>query len=183
MTTQQRNKLGLLVIAMLIGIKFIIVPWVNWIDEKSQRVQQLSKNVSRFERVESRKAELADKEQKIKDSYKQLDNMWETTTSTQASVAIRRYLEATAKKWDVDLKNSNTSKVNTAETSTMSVSLYLSAAPEAVLAFMAALEKGKPAMVISRANIHKPNMNSVKITASLDVLVLMKYQEPTDEAN
>ena len=183
MTTQQRNKLGLLVIALLVGIKLIIVPWVNWIDDKALRVQQLSKNVSRFERVEFRKTELADKEQKIKESYEQLNNMWETATSTQASVAIRRYLEATAKEWDVNLKNTNTSKINMAETSTMSVSLYLSAAPEAVLAFMAALEKGKPAMLIARANVQKPNMNSVEITATLDILVLMKYQEPTDEAN
>lgn len=183
MSLQPKEKLGITAIAVLVAVKFVVVPWFEWVDVKSQQIQQLSKNVKRFERVAEKKAVLETQESKIQESYKQLEKVWESTQSTQASVKIRRHIESTAKKNKVELKNITTGKVNTAETSTMPVSLFLKGTPESVLALINELETGAPKLMVSRANIQRPNAKSATITASLQMLVLMKLQEVENDAS
>ncbi|QYJ85000.1 type II secretion system protein M [Shewanella mesophila] len=170
--TTSRNKYSLLIILLLVIIKFVFVPWVQWINEKTDNIARLSANVERFSQTKNRSKQLEVLADNIEKSYQVLDTNWITTKDSMASVEILRTLQSQAKKMGVELKNTNVKPRTDSTIPGYPVSLYMSGTPEVLMSYLEALESGTPMLRIVQTTVRKQNMKVKILTANVELVVI-----------
>lgn len=170
--TTSRNKISLLIILLLIIIKFLFVPWLQWVNEKTDNIARLSANIERFSQTTNRSKQLEVLADKIEQSYQVLNSHWMTTKDAMASVEILRKLQSLAKTFGVELKNTNVQPQTDSEVPGYPVSLYMSGTPEVLMSYLEALESGTPMIRIVQTTVRKQNFKEKVLTANVELVVI-----------
>lgn len=180
MSVMQRNQLGIAFIMVLVLLKFVVVPWFEWVSEKTEVIAQLATSKQRFENVSERHAALVTKQQQIEQSFARLQKIWASGNAAQNSVAVLRYIEAAAKEQGVELSNRSAREAVVAETTTIPARMFVQGAPEALLKFVHKLETGSPAMIVHRLTLNKNNKLDNTLVMNLEVMVLAEPGVPDE---
>lgn len=178
-----RNKYSLLVILLLVVLKFAFVPWLQWVNEKTDNIARLSANIERFSQTTNRSKQLEELADKIEQSYQVLNSSWMTTKDAMASVEILRKLQSQAKTLGVDLKNTNVQPRTDSAVPGYPVSLFMSGTPEVLMSYLEALESGTPMMRIVQTAVRKQNFKEKVLTANVELVVIASLPQPETGVN
>lgn len=177
MNSLQKNQLGLALVAILVLLRFVIVPWLEWLDEKADVVSQLATSAQRFQNVTQRHTALVEKEQQIQQSYQQLEKLWVSGSEQQNSLTVLQYIEAAAQQHNVSLKNRSAREAVVAATTSIPVRMFAEGSPESLLNFIAQLETGHPAMIIRKLTLTKSNEVAPTLVANFEMIVIVKPKQ------
>jgi Tfp pilus assembly protein PilO len=180
MSALQKNQLSLSLLVGLVLIKFVVMPWLDWVSEKTDSIAQLTSSQQRFQNVGERHAALVNKTQQIEQSYQQLKTLWVAGNSAQKSVLVLRYIESAAKQHGVELTNRNAREAVVSDTTTIPARMFVQGSPEALTKFVHQLETGSPAMIVRKMTLNKNNQLDTTLMMNLDVLVPVE-PEPNNE--
>ena len=174
MNSLQKNQFGLALVAILIILRFVLVPWLDWLDAKAAQVSQLATSVQRFQNVTQRHSLLVEKQQQIQESYRQLDKLWASGSEQQNSLAVLQYIEGAAKQHNISLKNRSARDAVVAKTTSIPVRMFAEGTPEALVNFIVQLETGQPKILIRKLTLTKPNKLSKVLVANFEMIVVAK---------
>jgi len=182
MNVLQKNQLSLLLISILVVIKFLLVPWLDWVSEKTAAISHLATSQQRFENVGERHEALVNKKQQIEQSFQQLDKIWASGDSAQNSVAVLRYIESAAQKYNIELQNRSAQDAVIADTTTIPGKLFIEGAPDALVLFIKDLETGSPRVLVRKMSINRLNKKSKSLVMNLEVLIVAKPGQQNETA-
>tara|TARA_R110002126_G_scaffold10245_43_gene46609 strand:- start:15633 stop:16169 length:537 start_codon:yes stop_codon:yes gene_type:complete len=174
----KQHKAGLALIIVLVMIRFVIVPWLNWTDSKVEAIQALNQNKKRFQSIQLRNVQLTTQEQTIADGYQRLSALWFAGKTAQAPVQVLQHVEQLAQKHQVELSTRQTGQPAVTEgASVMPVSLFVQGRPQYIYAFLASLESQQPLAVVQNLRLTKPSAASQNMTATLDLNILLQPED------
>lgn len=177
MDSLKKNVAGLALIAILVLVKFVVVPWTDWLAEKSMTVQQLATSVERFQTVSERKAELQQQQVQVEKLHSQLQQLWADKAMTNNSVGILKHVESLAVASGVTLSSRSAAAAVTQQTTTVPVKLFVDGTPQQVFEFIYRLESGAPLMLIHRLALNKAGGVDEKLTANIELATLAEFEE------
>lgn len=177
MDSLKKNVAGLVLIAILVLVKFVIVPWTDWLAEKSMTVQQLATSVERFQTVSERKAELQQQQVQVEKLHSQLQQLWADKAMANNSVGILKHVESLAVASGVTLSSRSAAAAVTQQTTTVPVKLFVDGTPQQVFDFIYRLESGAPLMLIHRLALNKAGSVDEKLTANIELATLAEFEE------
>ncbi len=173
----ERQKIGLFVVTILIFLKFVLAPWLNWVQVKAESIQQLLFAQEKLKQVNEKNQELVKQQQQIESSFQQLEALWLDKPPHQISVETLQYLEKVAEQHRVEVRTKNAGAVRSSGNAQfLPVNLIVSGTAENVLSMVAALENGLPKTVIATGLYSRPNTVSKALIANLELQVLVKGQ-------
>lgn len=167
-----KNKpLLLALLAVLVIVKFILVPWLEWVNQKTANINQLSVNEMRLSNVQQRSVQLMAQQKAIDENYATLESVWLKVPASQRTVQVLKHLEALAKNNNVELNARNTGQVDENNTTTLPASAFVRGKPQDVYRLIAQLESGSPRILFSAIRLVKANSAASEITGTLELLV------------
>lgn len=90
-----RNKLLLSILALLLFLRFVMVPWIEWQDEQSVQLQTLTKRLVRSESLLAVRGDVVNQFETAKQKAIELkQGLGETTDPTQYRVDFQEKLQA-----------------------------------------------------------------------------------------
>lgn len=172
-----RQKAGLFIVTMLIFMKFILVPWLGWVQERSESIQQLIFSQDKLQQVNEKNQILAQQQQQIEASFQKLEAIWLDKPAHQISVESLQYLESVSQQYGVEVRTKNAGTVQKAGSAEfLPVNFIVSGTAESVLSMLAALENGVPKTVVATGLYSRPNAVSKTMIANLELQILVKGQ-------
>lgn len=177
MESLRKNAAGLALIALLLLMKFVVLPWVEWIEERSATVQQLATSVERFQTVSARKAELQQQQTQVEKLRAELEKLWADKAMSSNAVGILKHIESQAVASGITLTSRSSAAPVTLETTTVPVKLFVEGSPQQVFDFIYRLESGTPLMLIHRIALNKAGSVDEKVTANIELATLAEFEE------
>lgn len=174
---QQRTKLGLIAIGLLLAIRFVFQPWYTWANEQASQIAALKMNYQRLSGAIERGTQLFARQQSIETDYQQLDKLWYKGNRANVSVNVLQHLEQIAKRYKVELSTRNTGQLVSDGANVIPASLFVRGRPQAIYGFLAAVETSQPVAVLSSVRLTKGSAASNEITGIFDLQVLVKPEE------
>lgn len=172
-----RQKVGLFVVTMLIFMKFLLVPWLGWVQERAESIQQLLFSKDKLKQVNGKNQMLGEQQQQIEASFIKLEEIWLDKPAHQISVESLQYLENVSKQHHVEVRTKNAGNLQKAGSAEfLPVNFIVSGPAENVLSMVAALETGIPKTIIATGLYSRPNAVSKTMIANLELQVLVKGQ-------
>lgn len=178
MTRNQR--IGLIVIAVLLIARLIFLPWQQWVEQKAEVIAQLKNNEQRFANIQQRAAQLESQQQLIQQRFAELDSLWYKRGGDDAQVAIMRHIEQLAKQHTVELNTRNPGGISSEGATVMTMSIFVQGKPQHMFNFLTALESTPPYSLLSSVRIVKGSRASDTVTANFDLVVLIKPEALID---
>lgn len=167
-----KNKLLLLtLLVVLIVAKFILVPWLAWINQKTANISQLKLSEMRFSNVQQRSEQLLAQQKAIDENYTTLESIWLTVPENQRTVQVLKHLETLAKKNNVELSARNTGQADERDATTLPASVFVKGKPQDIYNLVAQLESGSPRALFSGIRLVKASSAATEVTGTLDLLV------------
>ncbi|MBU1309308.1 MAG: hypothetical protein KKE30_07230 [Gammaproteobacteria bacterium] len=167
-----KNKpLLLALLAILLVAKFVLVPWLEWVSQKTATINQLKLSEMRLSNVQQRSAQLLAQQKAIDENYASLESVWLTVPQSQRTIQILKHLETEAKQANVELNARNTGQVDERDAITIPASVFVRGTPQNIYRLIAQLESGSPRILFSGVRLVKANAAAGEITGTLDLLV------------
>lgn len=161
--------LGLLMV--LLVAKFVLVPWLGWVTQKTANINQLTLSEMRLSNVQQRSAQLLAQQKAIDENYASLDAMWLKVPESQRTIQVLKHFETLAKQNNVELNARNTGQVDERDATVLPASVFIKGKPQDVYRLIAQLESGTPRIVFSGIRLVKSSSAASDITGTLELLV------------
>ena len=174
------QRIGLIVIAILVLARLVIVPWQQWLAEQTEQIAQLKRNEQRFANVQQREAILQSQQDVIRQRFAELEALWYNKSNDGAQVAVMRHIEQLAKKHNVELTTRNPGGLSTDGATVMTMSIFVQGKPQQIFKFVTALETTPPYSLLSTVRIVKANRASDNVAANFDLVVPIKPETIKD---
>lgn len=176
MDSLKKNAVGLSAIAFLVFIKFVVMPWTDWLAEKSESLQQLATSVERFLTVSERKSELEQQKQQAELRQSELQKLWADRAMANNAVGILKHVESLATASGVTLSSRSSGAAVTQKVTTVPLKLFVEGSPQQVFDFIHRLESGAPLMLIHRLALNKAGSVDEKLTANIELATLTEFE-------
>jgi hypothetical protein len=174
MKLSEQHKLGVALIGLLIALKMLFVPWLAWVTEQTDEVNQLMFNKAKLEQVERRSQLLLTQKTNIEKNFETLNTLWLDAPVSQVTVEAFQHLDKIAGEFGVELTNRSAAELTSDGPVLLPVSLFASGTPEQIMAFIHALEHRQPLFQLSRVTVTRPNVVAKKVNANLEVHMFVK---------
>lgn len=166
------NKpLMLAVLAVLVLAKFVLVPWLDWVTQKTANINQLTLSEMRLSNVQQRATLLLAQQKAIDENYVSLEAMWLNVPDTQRTIQVLKHLETQAKTFNVELNARNTGQIDERDAIVLPASVFVKGKPQDVYRLITQLESDKPRIVFSAIRLVKASTASSEVTGTLELLV------------
>lgn len=175
MTALQRN--GLIAIAVLLLARFIIVPWLDWVQQQNDQIVQLKMNRSKLADIQQKTDSLVALQQLIDQNYQRLSEYWLDAPADQLSVLALKHIEAVAKQHNIELSTRNTGSVSEGGARLLPVKLFVKGVPQNLFNFFHALESGQPMVFVTSVRLTKPSVAVDQISGIVDLQIMLKPAE------
>lgn len=174
MKLSEQHKLGVAVIGLLLALKMLFVPWLAWVTEQTDEINQLLFNKAKLEQVERRSQQLLKQKTNIEKNFETLNTLWLDAPAAQVTVEAFQHLDKIAGEFGVELTNRSAAELTSDGAVLLPISLFASGTPEQIMVFIHALEHRQPLFQLSRATITRPNVVAKKVNANLELQMLVK---------
>lgn len=174
MKISEQQKLGVAIIGLLIALKLLFVPWLDWLNTQTDEVSQLLFSKAKLQQVERRSQQLLTQKTNIEQNFQTLNTLWLDAPAAQITVEAFQHLDKIAGEFEVELTNRNATDLTAEGPVLLPISLFASGTPEQIMAFIHALEHRQPLFQLSRATISRPNVVAKKVNAILEVQMFVK---------
>lgn len=174
MQLSEQHKLGIALIVVLVGLKMLFVPWLDWVNSQTDEINQLLFNKAKLQQVERRSQQLLTQKSRIEENFQTLNTLWLDAPVSQVTVEAFQHLDKVAAEFEVELTNRNAGEMTTDGATLLPISLFALGTPEQIMAFVHALEHRQPLFQLSRSTITRPNVVAKKVNANLELLMFVK---------
>lgn len=174
----QKHKTGLIVIAILAFMRFVVMPWIEWSNAKAANISQLNTSVARFSDIQKRQQQLSAREEQLAASINALKGLTGELDMYSSSEALR-IIEGLAQKNNIQLRSRMPGQATVQPVPHIPVAINAVGAPEAIYQFVADLEQNQPRVVIAQLVMRKAGLTAQELNANINLLVLV--QEITAE--
>ena len=172
------RKQGLIIIAVLLVLRFVVVPWHQWLSDGLQQRDEFAQRLERLERIQQRQTGAEEKLVELKRQREQMEQSLLTVSSTaDATVQILRRVEQLAGEQGVDLRNKDVGELVAGELPLIPVTIYVGGDALAMTRFVQALETGKPRVVVTDAALNNPRGIFGDINAIFQLAVPVRIAE------
>lgn len=102
----KKHKMALSLIALLVSIKFILIPILEWQDEQLVEISLLEKQTSRIDKVLDNKQQIEDYSARLKNTLASSEQLFLLASDSSAfELAQQQWLESKLKQYDLDANN------------------------------------------------------------------------------
>ena len=171
------HKLALLAIVVMVLLKFVLVPWQNWISDTAGQISYYKGLQQKLAQAQQRAEQLKQQHELISADYTSLITQL-LPQSPDNNVEVLRYVEAKAKQHQLKLTNRAVGEVQLEPLPALPVALTLQGHPEMIYAFLHDIETGSPRLLISNMSVIKPGLSIQIINLRLDARVLLAPDTP-----
>lgn len=174
------RKQGLIIIAVLLVLRFAVVPWHQWLSAGFEQRDEFSQRLERLARIQQRQAGAGEALVELKRQREQMEESLLTVRSTaDATVQILRRVEQLAGEQGVELRNKDVGDLVAGELPLMPLTIYVGGDALAMTRFVQALETGKPRIVVTDAALNNPRGRFGDINAILQLAVPVRIAGET----
>lgn len=166
------HKLALLLIAAMVLLKFVLMPWQSWLSETAEQVSYYKSLQQKLTQAQDRSAQLKQQHELINSDYQALIAQL-LPRSYDNSVEVLRYVEGKAKQYQLKLNNRAVGEEQKQPLPLLPVTLALQGHPEMIYAFLQDIETGSPRLLISNMSVFKPGLSVQVINLRLDARILL----------
>lgn len=161
MDMTQKQKWLISALLLLAAMKFAVLPWMQWQEEKAANVSLLSAQLSKGWALLEHQAALQQRLQKLQESEQQLLSqvVYRDDSSTAFQLRLQKQLDELMAKHNLSVRNSNwLSPVQRGTMQEHRLEMGLSGELKQLLAFMADVEQVTPKLTILEASSQISNM-------------------------
>lgn len=166
------NKLGLALIAFLIAVKFVVIPWTEWLSEAKDELTQKKMSSARLEQLDER-IELA--KENI-NSYEQkvalLDKTAFSGSRSQVTSEAFGYIQDLATLSGAKVRNMRIGELQEGELVFYPVEFLVEGAPYSVGLFLSKLESRERQLSVSQAIVRKDRRKD-NIVINMTIYIVM----------
>ncbi|MDP5143106.1 hypothetical protein ORJ00_10155 [Rheinheimera baltica] len=170
------HKLSLLVIAIMVLLKFVLLPWQQWLLNNAEQIAYYKGLQSKLQNTQLRADTLKQQNEVIVADYQQLMTKL-LPASSDNNIDVLRYVESKAKQYHLKINNRAVGDLQQAPLPALPITITLQGHPEMILAYLQDVETGTPKVVISNMSIIKPGLSVQFVNMRLDAIVLLAPAE------
>jgi len=149
------NKLALLFIAVLVGLKFIIVPWFDWVSETTADIEQKERSYAKLSRLSDQQEKAQAEIKRLEQQLAPLEKRKLPKSRAKITTMTLKYMNDLGKKFDVTVRNQRLGEIQEGELNYIPLSMIVEGDPIGITQFITELETGKYIVVVAKASISK----------------------------
>lgn len=168
------NKLSITLILILVGLKFLVQPWFEWVELTSSEVSQKEKSYLKLSALDQ-KQEFALKEiERLQVELAPFDARRLPASRAKITTVTLDYIKQLGEQHNVKILNQRLGETQEGTLSYIPLEMFAEGNPVALARFIKALETGPYIMVMAQANIVSTVRKPELLTANLTMYVAIK---------
>ncbi|CED70279.1 putative general secretion pathway protein [Aliivibrio wodanis] len=168
------NKLALLFIAVLVGLKFIIVPWFDWVSETTADIEQKERSYAKLSRLSDQQEKAQAEIKRLEQQLAPLEKKKLPNSRAKITTMTLDYMSDLGKKFDVTVRNQRLGEIQEGQLNYVPLNLMVEGDPIGIAQFITELETGKYIMVVAQASITKNTRIESRLSLNLTLYLATK---------
>ena len=170
-----RYKMALVFIAILLVLKFAIVPWGTWVSGRTDSISYHRFTLNKLGDLDQRSAALTQMSDQLVTDYQNLLDVL-ATNSGSANIVLQRSLEAIAKRHGAEITNRLVKDAVVDPVPHLPAVYYFRGRPEALFAVLSDIESSVPKMLVSRATFNQSGSSRLNLVATVELSMYLQPQ-------
>ncbi|MGR6840814.1 hypothetical protein ACU5DF_17865 [Aliivibrio wodanis] len=162
------NKLSIALILILVGLKFLVQPWFEWVELTSSEVSQKEKSYLKLSALDQ-KQEFALKEiERLQVELAPFDSRKLPASRAKSTTITLDYIKMLGERSDIKVVHQRLGEIQNGTLAYIPLEMFVEGNPVSLALFIKELETGPYIMVMAEANItsmtRKPNILTANLT-------------------
>jgi hypothetical protein len=177
----KQYQLHLTLVAILLSLKFVVVPLFEWQDQQLLEIQLLNNKINRIDNVLNNRAQILEHQSALKQMLADNSNVFfKTDTSTTFQLEQQQWLENKIKQHELDVSNIGWAPQQTLEEFNLTahlVQLNIDGKSNKVFKFLQELQAQKKYIAIQAFSVNFKSQNASNLGSARVRLNLAFYRE------
>lgn len=172
----ERNKVGLIVVAILLVLKVVVVPAIDAINADAERLHQNHVHLNKYERISGQQA-VIEKQLSVAESYLSTlsQKMFSGSRAEVTSEAFEA-IKAIAKRGGADVRNMRLGELQTGGISYYPVEFTVSGTAHEMADFIQGLESGQRYFITAQARVQSRSKDQ-EVMANLVIYAVVESEK------
>ncbi|WP_394145914.1 hypothetical protein [Vibrio atypicus] len=171
-----KQKLGLIAIAVLVSLKFVVVPWLEWVDATSESVSQKSVTYSRFGDLDTQKELIYNNTRELELIKQQILNSELNAERAELTTQLFALVNHIGKQVGVEVNGLALGEFQSHRISYVPLRLRASGSAEQMTLFINSIENSDPRLITAEAVLTKERIED-RLTMNITLYALLKDVE------
>ncbi len=169
----QRYKLAFVLIAGLLLVKFMLLPWSQWVSQNAEAIKSHRFTLHKLGNLDERRAALQQVSEQLMADYQALLGIL-ADNNPAANIAFQRHIEAIALKHGAEITNRMIKDIVNDPVPHIPAVYYFRGRPESLLAVLAELEGSQPKLLVSRVTLNQSGSSVNSLVATVELALYLK---------